>query len=66
MFHTVASLDEARAADLKFPVILKPNEEGSSVGVNEDNVVGNTAQLEKKLAAMLEEYEQPILTEQFI
>lgn len=65
-FHIVASLDEARATDFRFPVILKPNEEGSSVGVNEDNVVRNTAQLEKKLTTMLDEYEQPILAEQFI
>ena len=66
LFHIISGLDEARELDFRFPVILKPNEEGSSVGVNEDNVVRNMDQLEKKLSSMLKEYEQPILAEGFI
>ena len=47
-------------------MILKPNEEGSSVGINEDNVVHNITQLKAKLKEMLSEYVQSILIEQFV
>jgi D-alanine-D-alanine ligase len=65
-FHIVASLEEARQIEFEYPVILKPNEEGSSVGINEDNIVRNHSELAKKLGEMLGEYKQPILAEQFI
>jgi D-alanine-D-alanine ligase len=65
-FHIVGSLEEARETEFEFPVILKPNEEGSSVGINEDNIVHNHDELARKLGEMLAEYQQPILAEQFI
>jgi len=49
-----------------FPYILKPNEEGSSMGIIEENVVHNKTQLRTRLKQMIEEYQQPILVEQFI
>jgi len=66
LFHIISDLKQIDSIVFKYPVILKPNEEGSSVGINEDNVVFDKAQLIKKLGAMLQEYEQPILVEQFI
>jgi len=51
---------------LKYPLILKPSHEGSSMGINEDNVVQNEKALRKKLAEMIEVYNQPILAEEFI
>ncbi|MFX1367289.1 MAG: ATP-grasp domain-containing protein [Promethearchaeota archaeon] len=65
-FNVCRTLEESEAIDFKFPVILKPNEEGSSVGINEDNVVGSREGLRVKLGAMLESYEQSILIEAFI
>jgi D-alanine-D-alanine ligase len=65
-FHILSSTRQAHKLDFIFPVILKPNEEGSSVGINEDNVVADKKQLVKKLGSMLKEYQQPILVEQFI
>ncbi len=65
-FHIVSSLEEVDRIKFEYPVILKPNEEGSSVGINEDNVVHNLAQLKAKLKDMLGEYIQSILIEQFI
>ncbi len=65
-FHIVSSLEEVDRITFEYPVILKPNEEGSSVGINEDNVVHNISQLKDKLASMLGEYIQEILIEQFI
>jgi D-alanine-D-alanine ligase len=65
-FHIVSSLDEVDSIEFEYPVILKPNEEGSSVGINEDNVVHDLAQLKAKLKQMLAEYVQSILIEQFV
>ncbi|TFG29615.1 ATP-grasp domain-containing protein [Candidatus Thorarchaeota archaeon] len=65
-FHIVSSLEEVGTLKFEYPVILKPNEEGSSVGINEDNVVHNLSQLKAKLKDMLGEYIQSILIEQFI
>lgn len=65
-FNIVSSLEEADKIKFEYPVILKPNEEGSSVGINEDNVVHNLTQLKAKLKDMLSEYIQSILIEQFI
>ncbi|NHI89585.1 MAG: ATP-grasp domain-containing protein [Candidatus Thorarchaeota archaeon] len=65
-FHILSSTRQVNKLDFIFPVILKPNEEGSSVGINEDNVVSDKKQLVKKLGSMVKEYQQPILVEQFI
>ncbi|NHI82829.1 MAG: ATP-grasp domain-containing protein [Candidatus Thorarchaeota archaeon] len=65
-FHVCRTVEETESLDFTFPVILKPNEEGSSVGINEDNVVRNRDGLRVKLTAMLESYEQSILIEEFI
>jgi len=65
-FHIVSGLNETNSIVFKYPVILKPNEEGSSVGINEDNIVHNLKQLKSKLRNMLSEYVQSILIEQFI
>ena len=65
-FHILSSTKQINGVDFKFPLILKPNEEGSSVGINEDNVVSDKLQLSRKLSSMLDEYQQPILVEQFI
>ncbi len=51
---------------LRFPLILKPSHEGSSMGINWDNVVRSEEELKSKLAEMLEAYRQPILVEEFI
>jgi D-alanine-D-alanine ligase len=65
-FNILSSIRQINKLEFKYPVILKPNEEGSSVGINEDNVVYDRKQLSKKLGSMLKEYAQPILAEQFI
>ena len=51
---------------LRYPLILKPSHEGSSMGINIDNVVDDEKQLRKKLKEMLGLYKQGILAEEFI
>jgi D-alanine--D-alanine ligase len=65
-FYVCQNLQEAEKITEGFPYVLKPNEEGSSIGITEDNLVHNKAQLHTRLKEMIEEYQQPILVEQFI
>jgi D-alanine-D-alanine ligase len=65
-FHVCSSIEESNKIAFHYPVILKPNEEGSSMGINEDNVVHDVTHLRSKLKQMLKDYQQGILIEQFI
>jgi D-alanine-D-alanine ligase len=65
-FYVCRNDQEAEKISGGFPYILKPNEEGSSMGITEENVVNSKTQLRIKLKRMIEEYQQPILIEQFI
>ncbi|MDH5419988.1 MAG: ATP-grasp domain-containing protein [Candidatus Bathyarchaeota archaeon] len=65
-FYVCKSDQEAERIREGFPYILKPNEEGSSMGITEENLVHNKTQLRTRLKQMIEEYQQPILIEQFI
>jgi D-alanine--D-alanine ligase len=65
-FYVCKSDQEAERIRGGFPYILKPNEEGSSMGITEENLVHDKTQLRTRLKQMIEEYQQPILIEQFI
>jgi D-alanine--D-alanine ligase len=65
-FYVCGNLQEAEGINKGFPYILKPNEEGSSIGITEENLVQDKTQLHTRLKQMLDEYHQPILVEQFI
>ncbi len=65
-FFLCKNLKEAEKINEGFPYLLKPNEEGSSIGITEENLLHNKTQLHTKLKAMFREYQQPILIEQFI
>ena len=58
--------DEDLDFNLSFPLILKPIREGSSIGINEDNVVYNEEPLRRKLSSMLLEYKEAVLSEEFV
>jgi len=65
-FYVCENLQEAERINKGFPYILKPNEEGSSIGITDENLVQDKTQLHTRLKQMLEEYQQSILVEQFI
>ena len=65
-FFVCQNIQETEKINGGFPYLLKPNEEGSSIGITEENLVQNKTQLQTKLKQMLREYQQPILIEQFI
>jgi len=65
-FRIFRSAVEVRTAGLKFPLIVKPNFEDGSVGIEADSVVMNIRQLRKKVSEVVERYKQPALVEEYI
>ena len=65
-FQTFRMAEDLIEDNLRLPLILKPSHEGSSMGVNWDNVVFDEPALRRKLGEMLSVYRQQILGEQFI
>ncbi|HKA92032.1 MAG TPA: hypothetical protein VKE22_30420 [Haliangiales bacterium] len=51
---------------LRFPVIVKPNAEGSSKGISGDAVVDDEDALRAAVKALIEKYRQPALVEEYI
>ena len=62
----VETLGELKASALRFPVIVKPNFEGSSKGITQDSVAETVAELEEKVAWALERYPAGVLVEEYI
>ncbi|MCW4015888.1 MAG: ATP-grasp domain-containing protein [Candidatus Bathyarchaeota archaeon] len=65
-FYVCENIQQSQRINKGFPYLLKPNEEGSSIGITEENLVYDKTQLQIKLKHMINEYQQPILVEQFI
>ena len=60
------SSTSCKAEELHFPVIVKPNFEGSSKGITQDSVAETVAELKEKVAAALERYPAGVLVEEYI
>ncbi len=54
------------SSQLGFPLIVKPNREGSSKGIWRDSVVGDERSLRRQVARVYERYRQEVLVEEFI
>jgi D-alanine-D-alanine ligase len=54
------------SARLEFPLIVKPNREGSGKGIWRENVVGDEASLRRQVAHIYARYRQEVLVEEFI
>ncbi len=58
--------NEELEPDLKFPLIVKPNCEGSGKGISSSSVVSNKEELYKKIKETLSRYKHEVLVEEFI
>jgi len=65
-FQLFINGDEALDPELKFPLIVKPNCEGSAKGINKTNVVNNAFDLNLKVKECINVYRQEALVEEFI
>lgn len=65
-FQVFSKGDEELSPELKFPLIVKPNCEGSAKGINKSNVVHTRDDLYKKAKEIINAYKQEALVEEFI
>jgi D-alanine-D-alanine ligase len=65
-FVTAASFKVGGLDELPYPAIVKPNFEGSSKGIGQDNVVGDPIALGHVLDTLLERYPDGALVEQYM
>jgi len=65
-FQVFVKGNEELNPDLKFPLIVKPNREGSAKGINLSNVVTSEEGLFKKIKEIRNIYKQEALVEEFI
>lgn len=65
-FQVMETGRERLSPDLRFPLIVKPNAEGSSKGIGSTNVVDNEDELREAVQNLLERYKQPVLVEEYI
>ena len=65
-FQTFIKGDEKLSPELKFPLIVKPNCEGSAKGINKTNVVHTEEELYNKIREVITVYRQEALVEEFI
>jgi D-alanine-D-alanine ligase len=65
-FQIFTKGNEELSPELKFPLIVKPNREGSAKGINKSNVVRNRDELFAKVKDVISGYRQEALVEEFI
>lgn len=62
----IEKASDLKPEELHFPVIVKPNFEGSSKGISQDSVAENVESLKKKVSDALSRYPAGLLVEEFI
>lgn len=58
--------DEAELSDLAFPVIVKPNDEGSSKGIRDGPVAHDWGEARERCQRLRLRYGRPVLVEEFL
>lgn len=62
----VTSMKDRIPDDLEYPLIIKPNSEGSSKGITQDSVVENPKKCRKRIESLLGVYPAGLIVEEFI
>ncbi len=65
-FTYVYNAEEIEKIDLKFPLLVKPKDEGSSRGIQDDSLTYDKESLIKKVEESLELYNPPIMIMEYI
>lgn len=53
-------------SELRYPLFIKPVQEGSSKGITNDSFIGTSEELNIRVKEMLRKYRQPVLIEEFL
>jgi len=62
----IYSLDDDIREDLQYPLIVKPANTDNSIGITNDSVVRNRAELDRQLEKVIKEIGRPALIEEYI
>ncbi len=65
-FAVISHSEEELSDDLQYPVIIKPEHEGSSIGISEKSIAHSSEEAKKIAKSVINEYRQPALIEEFI
>ncbi len=57
---------ERLASQMKFPLIVKPDAQGSSAGITNDSVVYSSKTLKRQVHRTLHEFGEPVLVEEYL
>ena len=57
--------DTVISHDFNFPVVIKPNREGSSIGITQESICKNSTELEERVLKLLKSYGE-VLIEEYI
>ncbi len=65
-FQVIRSLDDKLRRNMRFPLILKLNAEGSSKGISETGLVHDMNEYKREIKRLFSIYNEPVLVEEFI
>ena len=65
-FQLVKREDEEINPHLRFPLIVKPNSEGSSIGIFNENLVYDRVKLSERVKWLLHRFHEPTIIEEYI
>jgi D-alanine-D-alanine ligase len=65
-FQVFEREDETLGPEMEFPLFAKPSREGTGMGVSEQSIVRNEAELREQVSKILDRYKQPALVERYI
>ena len=65
-FAVIERLEQVKGVRLPFPLFGKPVAEGTSKGVTAQSKIGNQSELVSQCAALLEQFNQPVLVETYL
>lgn len=65
-YYEFTSLEDVAHADLHFPLFAKPAREGTGMGINNNSIINDHAELINRVNWLLNAYRQPVLVEEFL
>ncbi|MBT9152901.1 MAG: Vancomycin/teicoplanin A-type resistance protein VanA [Firmicutes bacterium] len=65
-FGVVSKIGEPMPTNISFPVIVKPEHEGSSIGISAKSVANSPQELKEVVEEVITNFRQPALIEEFI
>ncbi|MGA1872574.1 MAG: KamA family radical SAM protein [Thermoplasmatota archaeon] len=65
-FQLFRNVNQKLDPTLRFPMIVKPDAEGSSVGITNDSLVYDAESLKKQVGKVLKDYQQNALAEEYL